>query len=97
MEAMAKEVPCISTRIMGIPELIQDGVNGFLAPASDWHTLADKMELLITNPGLRAEFGGKGRRAVMEAYDMEANGKAMRDVFARYIPCPGACERQGAP
>jgi glycosyltransferase involved in cell wall biosynthesis len=86
MEAMAKEVPCISTRIMGIPELIEDGVNGFLAPASDWRTLADKMELLLDNPGLCDEFGRKGRRTVMEAYDIEANGKAMHDLFARYFP-----------
>ena len=89
MEAMAKEVPCISTRIMGIPELIEDGVNGFLAPASDWHTLADKMELLLGNPALCSEFGRNGRRTVMEKYDMNTNGRAMRDLFARYVP--GLC------
>ena len=97
MEAMAKEVPCISTRIMGIPELIEDGVNGFLVPASDWRTLADRMELLIGDPDLCADFGRKGRRAVMETYDMEANGRAMHDLFVRYVPCLGAREDGGAP
>ena len=95
MEAMAKEVPCVSTRIMGIPELIQDGVNGFLAPASDWRTLADKMEFLIGNPALGAEFGRNGRLAVMDAYDMEANGGAMHDLFARHVPRLGAREMAG--
>ncbi len=96
MEAMAKEVPCISTRIMGIPELIQDGVNGFLAPASDWLTLADKMALLLGDAELSAEFGRKGRLAVMEAYDMETNGRAMHDLFAREVACLGAQARGGA-
>jgi len=95
MEAMAKEIPCISTRIMGIPELIQDGVNGFLVPASDWRALADKMELLAGDPGLRAEFGRKGRLAVLEAHDMETNGRAMRDLFARHVPCLGLREDGG--
>ena len=87
MEAMAKEVPCISTRIMGIPELIQDGENGFLVPASDWRTLADRMEHLLGDPDLRAKFGRNGRLAVMEMYNMEANGRDMHDLFTRYIPC----------
>ncbi len=86
MEAMAKEVPCISTRIMGIPELVQDGVNGFLVPASDWRALADKMALLIGSPELRAEFGRTGRLAVVESYDTETNGRAMGRLFARYAP-----------
>jgi glycosyltransferase involved in cell wall biosynthesis len=95
MEAMAKEVPCISTRIMGIPELIQDGVNGFLAPASDWRTLADKMELLIGSPDLGATFGRNGRLTVMDGYDIEANGRAMHELFTRYIPRPGVQESGG--
>jgi glycosyltransferase involved in cell wall biosynthesis len=96
MEAMAKEVPCISTRIMGIPELIQDGLNGFLAPASDWRTLADKMELLIGNPELRATFGRNGRHAVVEGYDIHSSGRAMHELFTRYIPRPDA-QKSGGP
>jgi glycosyltransferase involved in cell wall biosynthesis len=77
--------------------LIQDGVNGFLVPASDWRALADKMELLLGNPGLRAELGSNGRRAVMKSYDMEANGGAMHDLFARYIPVPDTRKAGAAP
>ncbi len=86
MEAMAKEVPCVSTRIMGIPELIEDGVNGFLAPASDGETLARCVQRLLDDPALGAELGRKGRLTVREAYDIEANGRAMHDLFLRYLP-----------
>ena len=86
MEAMAMEVPCVSTRIMGIPELIEDGVNGFLVPASDSRALADKIETLVRDPMLRAEFGRRARRAVLQGFVMEECGRAMHGLFMRYAP-----------
>ena len=47
MEAMAMEVPCVSTCIAGIPELIRDGLDGLLVPASSADALASAIQRLI--------------------------------------------------
>ena len=57
LEAMAAGVPVIATRVGGIPDLIEDGVNGIIVPPKDPNVLADAMTSLLNNPSQRAEFG----------------------------------------
>ena len=57
MEAMAMEVPCVSTAIAGIPELIRDGLDGLLVPASSAELLAAALERLAEDPLLRRSLG----------------------------------------
>ena len=51
MEAMAMGLPIISTYHTGIPELVEDGVSGFLVPERDVDALAAKLQQLVTCPG----------------------------------------------
>ena len=81
MEAMAKEVVAVSTRITGIPELIEDGVDGVLVAPSYVEGLADKLQELIENPDLRRRLGAKGRAKVMELYDLGRNCRQMAAFF----------------
>ena len=81
MEAMAKEVVSVSTGITGIPELIEDGVDGVLVPPSHVEGLADKLKELIENPELRSKLGRQGRIKVMEMYDLERNCRQMAEFF----------------
>ena len=53
LEAMAMGLPVVSTAIAAVPELIQDGLNGFLIQPGDYRELADKIILLSNEPGLR--------------------------------------------
>jgi len=53
IEAMAAGLPIIATSIGGIPEIIEDGVNGFLIDPGDYHTLANRIILLLRNRKLR--------------------------------------------
>ncbi len=69
MEAMACGLPVVSTFHGGIPELVRDGVSGFLVEERDSEALADKIELLINNPGLRRDFGENGRKDVLEKFN----------------------------
>jgi len=85
MEAMAKEIPSISTRITGIPELIDNGINGLLTAPSDTTDLADKLQLLIENTSLRTTLGKKGRQQVLEKYDLNENCKIMADFFKGFL------------
>jgi colanic acid/amylovoran biosynthesis glycosyltransferase len=59
MEAMAMEVPCVSTCIAGIPELIRDGLDGLLVPASSAEALASALGRLLDDPLLRRRLGAQ--------------------------------------
>ncbi|MHC4660849.1 MAG: glycosyltransferase [Planctomycetota bacterium] len=56
IEAMAMGLPVISTTVMGIPEVIKDGVNGYLVPPGDVRALADKIRLLAGDEKERKKF-----------------------------------------
>jgi glycosyltransferase involved in cell wall biosynthesis len=61
VEAMAYGCPIVSTNVGGIPELIQDGVNGLLCPPEKPECLAEKIGRLIDDPELRKKLGHAAR------------------------------------
>lgn len=80
-EAMATGLPVISTRHSGIPELVQDGVSGFLAPEKDVDALVEKCEYLITHPQRCAEMGRAGRRYVEEYFDIKKLNNRLVELY----------------
>ena len=54
MEAMARGVPIVATNVGGIPDIVEDGVNGWLVPAEAPDQLLDAMQEVIENEGLRS-------------------------------------------
>jgi glycosyltransferase involved in cell wall biosynthesis len=72
-EAMAMQLPVVSTDISGIPELIQHHVNGLLIPSGDDDALVAAMAQLLEDPALCERLGRNGRQAVIEAFDAERN------------------------
>ncbi len=81
MEAMAKEIPVISTRITGIPELIEHGQDGLLATPGDAEELASQMQTLLNHPELRLQFGKAGRKKVKASYNQHDNNLKMVDLL----------------
>ena len=79
MEAMALGVPCVSTFIAGIPELIENGKNGLLVPASDHAALAAAIQRLIDDPSLRQRLAERARQTVAEEYNLERNLDPLAD------------------
>ena len=71
MEAMAQAVPVVSTYHSGIPELVEDGVTGYLVKEKHVADLARKLEQLADNSSLRRKMGTSGRKKVTEAYNIE--------------------------
>ena len=62
VEAMAYGCPIVTTAVGGIPELIQDGVNGLLCPPEDPQCLAEKIKLMLDDdPALRQRLGTAAR------------------------------------
>lgn len=62
MEAAACGVPSVATAVGGVPELVQDGVTGLLAPAGDATAVADRLERLLVDPVLAAQLGAEARK-----------------------------------
>lgn len=85
MEAMSMEVPCVTTRITGISELIRDGIDGLLVAPSDHEELANSIMRLMSEPELRRNLGEAGRRRVMSCYDLKTNTAKLAEVFRRRL------------
>ena len=81
MEAMAMQIPCVATRITGVPELIRDGIDGLLVAPSNVEELADAIEKLIDDPVLRQTLGTAGRIRVKEKYDLARNARRLMRIF----------------
>jgi glycosyltransferase involved in cell wall biosynthesis len=85
MEAMSMELPCVTTRITGIPELIRDGIDGLLVAPSDHEELAHTIARLMTNPKLRRDIGEAGRKRVISCYNLDTNTSRLAEVFRRRL------------
>ena len=70
-EAMATGLPVIATAHGGIPELVEDGVSGFLVPERDPPALQERIEWLLSNPAAWADLAKAGRRQVEQQYNLE--------------------------
>jgi glycosyltransferase involved in cell wall biosynthesis len=81
MEAMASGMPCVTTRITGIPELIRDGKDGLLVTPSDSEELAAALERLMDDPSLRARLAVAGRERVRARYNLTRNVERLGKIF----------------
>lgn len=81
MESMAAGLPVISTRISGIPELVEDGVNGRLVAAGDATALADAVQGLLQDPEQRETFAEAGRRKVERDFDVRIEAGRLLEHF----------------
>lgn len=81
MEAMAMEIPCVTTHITGVPELIRSGEEGILVSPSDAEMLAKSIALLMDMPELRRQLGKAGRKRVARDYELKRNMERLADVF----------------
>ncbi|MED4934924.1 N-acetyl-alpha-D-glucosaminyl L-malate synthase BshA [Heyndrickxia coagulans] len=68
LEAMACGVPCIGTRVGGIPEVITDGMNGYLCGLGDVEAVAGKAIRLLEDPGLYAAFSKACEKTVKDKF-----------------------------
>ena len=84
-EAMAMGVPVVSTRISGIPEMIDDGVHGLLVEPRDPGALAAALRRVLTDTGLHAALARAGRERICERFDSRRTTLALRDLFIKQL------------
>lgn len=81
MEAMAKQIPCVTTHITGIPELIDNGSTGKLVPPMHAEALANEIAALLDSPEQREQIGAAARDAVVNKYQLDTNCKDLVALF----------------
>jgi len=84
MEAMASGVPCVTTPVNGIPELIQHERTGLLARPGDVESLAEQLQRLINEPALRRPLALAARDRVLADFDLERNVVALGRIFEQF-------------
>jgi glycosyltransferase involved in cell wall biosynthesis len=70
IEAMASGLPVVSTLVGGIPEVVEDGMNGFVVAPNDDGALAEALETLIRDENLRKKMGANGRDTYLRKFTM---------------------------
>jgi glycosyltransferase involved in cell wall biosynthesis len=81
MEALAAGKPVIASDLGGIPEMIEDGVNGLLFPAGDAGELARRLVLLLDSPEQRESMGRTGRQKALELYNADYHYQRIIDIY----------------
>jgi glycosyltransferase involved in cell wall biosynthesis len=71
IEALAAQRPAVATRVGGTPDVIRDGIDGFLVEVGDADALSDRLAELARDPERRAQMGADGRERVLGRYAVE--------------------------
>ncbi len=83
LEAMATGLPVIVSSIGGIPEIIRDGITGWLIPSGDQHALSDLLDDMIEHQEKRIRMGAQARRDVEEKWDAKRNiNKILQSILS---------------
>jgi glycosyltransferase involved in cell wall biosynthesis len=81
LEASACRVPAVATAVFGTPEVLHDGVNGYLVPAGDAAALSDRITRLLSDADLRRRMGTAGRELVREQFTFGAQAQRYVELF----------------
>lgn len=81
MEAMATELPVVSTRTAGIPELIKNGEEGILVEQRNAEELASALEFLLRNPQTGMQMGIRGRNKIYRDFNLDHIPQAFKPIF----------------
>jgi glycosyltransferase involved in cell wall biosynthesis len=85
LEAMASGLPVVSTKVGAIPEIIEDGINGFLVNPGNVSDLAFKIEILINNSHLRKKMGLMNKTKVQEKYSLFQQINGFRSLYLQLL------------
>lgn len=87
IESLASGTPVVANRVGGVPDVVRDGVDGYLVAAGDIEGAAARLAELAGDPALRARLGGAGRARVLERYSVS---RLVDDVDRLYRALLGA-------
>ena len=92
LEAFAARIPVVASAVGGIPEIVRQGVSGYLSAPEETTAMAEAVAALAADPDLRQRMGDAGHRYVAEHFTFEVQTKKYEDLYAaihnRRRACP---------
>jgi glycosyltransferase involved in cell wall biosynthesis len=85
LESMACATPVIVTRVASLPELVEDGVTGFVVPPNDARAIRERIEWLRANPARAREMGRRARETIVERFTWPAVAHRCLEAYARAV------------
>jgi glycosyltransferase involved in cell wall biosynthesis len=83
LEAMGYGIPVVAASVGGIPEIVDDGENGFLAPPDNAEALAQQVLCILKDPSLRRRLGQRAREEMGSRFSLEARLRALSGIYER--------------
>jgi N-acetyl-alpha-D-glucosaminyl L-malate synthase BshA len=85
LEALATGTPVVSTRVGGVPEVVDDGVTGYLTPMKDRDAYAERLASLLGDPARARALGAAGRAAAVGRFDRTLIVRRYEDLYPRLL------------
>lgn len=91
LEAMANGLPIVASRVGGIPEVIEDNINGLLFDRGDYEGLAERIIILLTNRNKASELADMGKWVIKDRFKVES---MLDDIDKAYLTIDADRRRQ---
>ncbi len=85
LEAMTSEVPVVATRAGGLPEVVDDGLTGYLLPVGDVEGMAERSIEILSDDDLRRKMGKRAREMAVERFDEQKIVPVYRQMYSRVL------------
>jgi len=86
VEASSQALPCISTHVSGVTELLENSVTGLVVAPDDPEALADALSRAIGDPELRLRLGSTAESLVRSQFDHQASVRELVDLLRKSVP-----------
>ena len=81
MEAMRESRPVVATAVGGVPEMVDDGISGFVVPRARSDEMAAAVVQMFTPPERAIEMGTAGRRVALERFDIPRIAERLEQLY----------------
>jgi glycosyltransferase involved in cell wall biosynthesis len=85
LEAGAAGLPCVATSVGGVPDIVRDGVTGYLVPPGDRSALAERIAKLLCDPALADSMGAAARLRIREHFSLASQGAETAALYRRLL------------
>ncbi|HXF04762.1 MAG TPA: glycosyltransferase family 4 protein [Blastocatellia bacterium] len=90
LESLACGTPVIATRVGGMPEVVEEGVTGFLVPPNNVRALAERIAWIKNHPGEAQRMGERGRRHVEEKFTWDQVARRALEIYQHALAATGS-------
>jgi glycosyltransferase involved in cell wall biosynthesis len=85
MEALSSAVPVVATAVGGVPEMIQQGINGFIVPINDPEAVADAVSRILANPKMAARMSNAARESALERFSLSHQVDSLQELWNQVL------------